>query len=135
MADWLLHPVMSLSSVAPNLWIHYPPPSFVTIPIIITVSPTLSSLFSLFHSPSPSQSPKFIHFPWDWKRMGLLIQTSPSPKFIQIPCRLKNGWVYSSKHLQNSSSFPPVSLQFPKWVDLSIQTSPSPKSSIYPVVF
>jgi hypothetical protein len=52
-----------------------------------------------------------IHCPWDWKRMGLLIQTSPSPKFIHFPCSFKNGWVYSSKHLhlQNSSIFPAVS--------------------------
>jgi hypothetical protein len=155
-ADWLLHLVMSLSLVAPNLWIHYPPASFVTIPIIVTVSPTLSSLFSLFHSPSPSQSPKFIHCPWDWKRMGLLIQTSPPPKFIHFPCRLKNGWVYPSKnlHLQSSSIFPvvskmggfshpnisiskihPFSLQFPKWVGLSIRTPPSPKFIHFPCSF
>ncbi len=112
-ADWLLHAVTSLSLVALNLWIHYPPPSFVTIPIFITVSPTLSSLFSLLSLSFSisSQSPKLIHCPWDWKRMGLLIQTSPSPKFIHFPCSFKNGWVYSSKHLhlQNSSIFPAVS--------------------------
>jgi len=85
------------------------------------LSNTLFSLLSLSFSIS-SQSPKFIHCPWDWKRMGLLIQTSPSPKihpfslqfqkwvglfiqtspspkFIHLPCGFKNGWVYSSKYL------------------------------------
>ncbi len=87
-----------------------------------------SSLFSLFHSPSPSQSPKFIHFPWDWKRMGFVIpnisiskihpfslqfpkwvglffQTSPSPKFIHLPCSFQNGWVYPSIQTSPSLKF------------------------------
>ncbi len=121
MADWLLHPVMSLSLVAPNLWIHYPPPSFVAIPIIITVSPTLSSLSFILHLQSSS-----------------------------IALRTGKGWVCSSKHLhlQNSSIFPavskkggfihpnisiskihPFSLQFPKWVGLFIQISSFPSQS------
>jgi hypothetical protein len=89
--------------------------------------------------------PFSLQFP---KWVVLSIQTSPSPKFIHFPCSFQNGWVYPSKHLhlQNSSIYPavtkmggfirpnisiskihPFSLQFPKWVGLSIQTSPSPK--------
>ncbi len=100
---------MSLSLVAPNLWIHYPPPSFVTIPIIITrlFNTLLSSLSFILHLNLQSSSISL----GTGKGWVLLFQTSPSPKFIHFPCSFQNGWVYSSKHLhlQSSSIYPGVS--------------------------
>ncbi len=133
-ADWLLDPVMSLSLVAPNLWIHYPPPSFVTIPIIITrLSNTLlSSLSFILHLHLNLQSSSISL--GTGKGWVLLFQTSPSPKFIHFPCSFQNGWVYSSKHLhlQSSSIYPGVSkmggfIHPSKHLHLQI-------SSIYPAV-
>jgi len=94
-ADWLVHPVMSLSLVAPNLWIHYPPPSFVTIPIHHhhRLSHTLFSLLSLSFSISISIS-----------------KVHPLPLGLE-----KDGFVNPNISI---SKIHPFSLQIEKWVGL-----------------
>jgi hypothetical protein len=60
--------------------------------------------------------PFSLQFP---KWVGLSIQTSPSPKFIHLPCSFKNGWVYSSIYpvVSKMGGFIlPFTLWFQKWV-------------------